>query len=395
MKSAFLARILSASAAAVLAAGGAQAAPASAPATDPNPISDSETSDVMPLAAPNPNWFYVDGGWDMEGTSIFDTESGKMKGMVVTRRLTDFAIDPAGKYYYVAESIWSKANRGTRQDMVSVYDSRDMKLVSEIAIPGRILIGMRKNNFIVSDDGKWGFVYNLDPASSVNVVDLAKRKFFKNIELPGCASMIPNPGVGFSALCSDGSLATVKIAGATPQISRTEPFFSATDDPIFDNYIYDPTKKRAVMLSYTGLIYTATIGETPVVAKPFSIQAAAGIRPGETKPLEINWLPGGRQVMALHRATGRLFVLMHMGEYWSHKAPGTEIWEVDLTTQKVVKRLPLEEAITNIEVTQTDKPMIVANDEKKNGIVIDATSWEEKHKIENAGGGLITVATAN
>jgi len=389
MKSALAVRMLSATAAAwwLLATPPAGAASS----VDPNPVTEAETSDVMTIDPPKPSWFYVDGGWDMGGTSIFDAQSGKMKGMVETRRLTDFAIDPIGKYYYIAESIWSKGDRGKRQDMVSVYDTREMKLVAEIPIPGRILIGARKNNFVISDDGKWGFVYNLDPASSVNVVDLSRRKFYKTIELPGCASMMPNAGIGFSALCSDGSLATVAVAGGTPQITRTASFFSATDDPIFDNYAYDAVKKEAVMLTYTGIIYAATIGAEPKIAKTFSIQAAAGIRPGETKPLELNWLPGGRQPMALHRPSGHLFVLMHMGEYWSHKASGTEIWDVELATQKVVKRFPLKHPLNNIEITQTDTPMIFANDEEKKGYIIDAATGEQKHEIENAGAGIITV----
>lgn len=386
MKSAFTVRMLSATAAVW-----SLLSSAAAPAADPNQVTETETHDVMPIDPPSMNWAYVDGGWDMPGAGIFDTESGKMKGMVETRRLADFAIDPSGKYYYVAETIWSKGDRGARQDMVSVYSATDLKLVTEIALPGRILIGSRKNNFVISDDGKWGFVYNLDPASSVNIVDLAKRKFYKNVELPGCASMMPNPGVGFSALCSDGSLATVKMSGSTPQITRTQPFFSATDDPIFDNYAYDAKKKEAVFLTYTGLVYTAKIGAEPSVSQPFSIQAAAGIRPGETKPLELNWLPGGRQPMAYHRPSGHLFVLMHMGEYWSHKASGTEIWEVDVATQKVVKRFPLEHPMNNLEVTQTDKPMIVANDEEKTAFIIDVATGELKHQIKNAGAGSITV----
>jgi methylamine dehydrogenase heavy chain len=366
-------------------------APPAAAATDPNPIAEGEESDVVRMDAPNPNWFYVDGGWDMAGTSIFDSGSGKMKGMVSTHRLANFAIDPAGKYYYVVETMWTRADHGTRQDWVAVYDTIDLKRITEISIPGHILIGDRKNNFIVSDDGKWGFIYQFDPSSSVNVVDLAKQKFVKNVELPGCASMMPNPGVGFSALCSDGSLATVAVTGGTPQITHTEPFFSATDDPIFDNYAYDAPKKQAVFLSYTGLIYTAAISAAPTVAKPFSIQAAAGLRAGSTKPLDVNWLPGGRQPMALHRPSGHLFVLMHTGEYWSHKALGTEIWEVDLATQKVVRRLPLDEPMNNIEVTQTDKPMLISNGEEGNVIVVDLETGEVKHEIKNAGRSVITV----
>ncbi|MBV2150758.1 methylamine dehydrogenase [Sphingobium sp. AS12] len=365
----------------------AQAAPA-----DTGTVLEMETSDVLTITPPKPTWFFVDGGWDMPGTSIFDGETGKMKGMVETRRLADFAIDPAGKYYYVAETIWSKGDRGTRQDMVSVYDSQTLNLITEVPLPGRILIGSRKNNFIVSDDGKTAFVYDFSPVSGVNVVDLVKRKFVTAVELPGCASMMPNPGVGFSALCSDGSLATVAIKGSKADITHSAPFFSATDDPIFDNFTYDKRKKETTFLTYTGQIYQAKLGPTPTISAPFSIQAAAGIRPGETTPLELNWYPGGRQPMALHRPSGHLFVLMHMGEYWSHKASGTEVWEVDLATQKVVKRRALKEPMNNIEVSQTDKPLLFMNGEEASAIVIDVATGEEKHKIEKAGGSTITVA---
>ncbi|HUD91944.1 amine dehydrogenase large subunit [Sphingobium sp.] len=368
----------------------AQAAPA-----DTSAALEPEESDVLTIDPPKPTWFYVDGGWDMPGTSIFDGESGKMKGMVETRRLADMAIDPAGKYYYVAETLWSKVDRGTRQDMVTVYDSKTLNLVAEIALPGRILIGSRKNNFIVSDDGKTAYIYDFSPTSGVNIVDLAKKKFVAAVELPGCASLMPNPGVGFSALCSDGSIATVAVKGTKGDITHTAPFFDATNDPIFDNFAYDRKKKASTFLTYTGQIFTAQIGATPTVAAPFSIQTAAGIRPGETRPLELNWYPGGRQPMALHRPTGMLFVLMHMGEYWTHKQSGSEVWQVDVAAKKVVKRFSLKEPMNNIEVSQTEKPLLYMNGEKGEALVLDVATGEEKHKIEKAGNGIITVAEPN
>ncbi len=56
--------------------------------------------------------------------------------MVNTSSQAEMAIDPAGQYYYVSESIWTKGNRGTRQDLVSVYDSQNPKLQAEVPIPG-------------------------------------------------------------------------------------------------------------------------------------------------------------------------------------------------------------------------------------------------------------------
>jgi methylamine dehydrogenase heavy chain len=325
----------------------------------------------------------------LPGNAIYDTETGKMLGLVDSALLADMAIDPAGKFYYVAESIWTKGLRGTRQDMITVYDASALKLQTEITIPGRTLIDSRPNNFVLTDDGKTAFVFELNPASSVNVVDLTKRKFVKNIELPGCASLVPNPGIGFSALCSDGSLATVATTGAKPVITRSAPFFSATEDPIFDAFTYDKAKKQAVFLTYTGLVYTATMGAAPTISAPFSIQAAAGVQAGETKPLNVNWYPGGRQQSALHFGTEHLFVLMHTGEYWTHKNAGSEVWELDIAAKKVVKRIPLAVHAKFIAVTQEAKPKLILTNEDGPVFILDAATGEEKFKIETESGGVL------
>ncbi len=354
-------------------------------------VPEAEEASVNTISQPQPGWFYVRGGWGTAGTSIFDAQSGKMVGMVATSRDSDLAIDPAGKAYYVAETIWSKGNRGTRQDMITVYDPVTLKLQTEIVTPGRLIIGGFKTNFILTDDGKTAYDYNFDPASSVNIIDLSKRKFVRAIELPGCASLIPNPGIGFSALCADGTLATVAIKGATQGITRTDPFFDAAADPIFSNVVYDRQRKLAVMLSYTGQVRLATMGAMPQVSAPFSIQEAGGMRAADVKPLDIAWYPGGMQPMALHRPTGMLWVLMHKGEYWTHKEGAEEIWGVDLKTRKVVKRIPVEHEPSNIEITQDDAAMIMVNGMKNDAMIIDSKTGEVKHTIKNAGGGLITV----
>lgn len=354
-------------------------------------VPEAEEPSVGVMSPPKASWFFVRGGWGSAGTSIFDAATGKMVGMVNTSRDSDLAIDPSGKFYYVAETIWTKVSRGTRQDMISVYDPINLKLQTEIATPGRLVVGGFRTNFILSDDGKTAYDYNFDPASSVNVIDLMKRKFVRAIELPGCASLIPNAGVGFSALCADGTLATVAIKGGSQDITRTEPFFDATADPIFSNVLYDRQKKQAVLLSYTGLVRVATIGAKPEVSPPFSIQEAGGMRAAEVKPLDIAWYPGGMQPAALHRPSGTLWVLMHKGEFWTHKEGGEEIWGVDLKSRKVIKRIPIEHEPLNIEITQDDAAMIMVNDMKNDAWIIDSRTGEVKHSIENAGGGLLLV----
>jgi methylamine dehydrogenase heavy chain len=361
-----------------------------APATTRAPVEPEEPF-THKLPEWSPHWGFIRGGWENGGTRIWNGDTGKMVGLVATGRWSDLAIDPKRRFIYVSETIWTKVNRGTRQDMLSVYDPVEMALVAEIPLPGRLIIGAMKNNFVISDDGKQGFIYNFSPASSVNVVDLEKRKMAQVVELPGCASLVPVAGVGFSALCSDGTLATVALGGKTPVVTRSQPFFKAAEDPVFDFFVRDRTKGEMVMLTYTGLIRTAKLGATPTIGDAWSIQAAAGVRPGDTKPLDINWFPGGRQGMALHRATGKLYVLMHRGEYWTQKEDGEEIWVVDMASRKVVKRVPLKKPAGNIEVTQDDKPVIFLSGDEGLVQVMDAASYEIKHTIERGGGGMIVV----
>jgi hypothetical protein len=130
-------------------------------------------------------------GFTEASSAIYDTVTGKLLGHVETPQLTDLALDPLGKFYYVSSTLWTKGMRGTRQDYVSVFDSIDLKHQADITIPGRLLVGGRKHNFVISPDGRFGYVYNMSPASSVNIVDLVARKFVKTIELPGCASLTP------------------------------------------------------------------------------------------------------------------------------------------------------------------------------------------------------------
>lgn len=366
----------------------AMAAPVAAPTASVEP----EQSDVAQLTPPKTSWFFINGGFTSNSSVIYDTVSGKLIGHVETPQLTDLALDPAGKFYYVSSTLWTKGLRGTRQDYVSVFDSVDLKLQADIAMPGRLLVGGRMNNFVVSPDGKFGYVYNMSPASSVNVIDLAARKFIKTVELPGCASLVPVPGVGLSALCSDGSLATLSLAGGKSQITRSDPFFSATDDPIFDNFEVDRGHNQIVMLSYTGKVYTATLGAKPVIAAPFSLQEAAGVPAGSAAPNQVNWYPGGVQQMALHRATGQVYILMHMGEFWSHKAGASEVWQLDLASHKVVKRMAVPGEPRMIAVTQEAAPHLVFAGEDETVYVYDLATGKQAWKLDHAGNGVITVA---
>jgi len=356
-------------------------------------IPQAEVPSVGVLPPVQPHWVFVNRGGGVDGTRIFDGDTGKMKGMVNMYGQDSFAFDPLGRNFYVAQTIWSKLDRGTRQDMLLAYDVTSLKLVAEVPIPGRMLIGNRTHNLVITSDGKKALVYNMQPSSSVNVVDLDKRAFEQKIELPGCATMLTNTINGFSALCSNGTMATVAMDGAKPGITRSAPFFSATEDPIFDTSILDPKTGKATLLSYSGLITPVTLGAAPKIGTAWSIQQAAGMRKGSYTPMDVNWMPGGRQPIAVHHASGRIYVLMHMGEYWSEYEPAQEIWVLDGNSHKLIGRHALsgelKDKLANIAVSQDSEPQVYVSDGNGNTFVLDSQTLEKKQKMENSGGGIL------
>lgn len=356
-------------------------------------VPEAEENDVATLPAASPHWAFLQDGWAVKGTRIIDGDTGRMRAMLASPALANIAIDPKGRYYYVAESIWTKGNRGTRQDLLTVYDAKTLALVSEITLPGRLLVGNRKQDLELSADGHYAYIYNMQPASSVIVVDLDKGKSIRTVETPGCGLVFPAPDGSFASLCSDGTLATITFDGKMQSnLVRSASFFSAENDPIFDNGALDHATGKATFLSYTGLIYPVTLGASPVIGTPWSIQEAAGIGPASPKPLVVSWLPGGHQPLAVNKATGHLYVLMHMGEYWSHKVGATEVWELDGATHKLIGRHRLPAPIDNIEVSQDDKPLLFLNTLDGRFWTLDATTYKELNTLKDVGTGNITVA---
>jgi methylamine dehydrogenase heavy chain len=117
------------------------------------------------------------------------------------------------------------------------------------------------------------------------------------------------------------------------------------------------------------------------------------MRKGTYTPMDVNWMPGGRQPIAVHHATGRIYVLMHMGEYWSEYEPAQEIWVLDGNTHKLIGRHALsgelKEKLVNIAISQDSDPQVYASDGSGNTFVLDAQTLEKKRSWDNSGGGIL------
>ncbi len=93
-------------------------------------IPQADVSDIATMPAATSRWVYVMASFGDTGARIFDGDSGKMKGMIEVPTVANLSLDPQGRYYYVAETMWTKVTRGVRQDMVSIYDVEHLKLLA-------------------------------------------------------------------------------------------------------------------------------------------------------------------------------------------------------------------------------------------------------------------------
>jgi methylamine dehydrogenase heavy chain len=220
--------------------------------------------------------------------------------------------------------------------------------------------------------------FNMDPATSVSVVDVQNQSYVGEIETPGCGLIFPSGPRRFSMVCADGSLLTVDFDEAgQAQMTRGEPFFDAENDPVFEHPGFSQQNGKAFFVSYSGTVYPVDFsGAQPQVGKAWSLLS------DDEKG---KWWPGGWQVASYHPGSNRLFVQMHEGTRWSHKQAGEEVWVFDVNTQERLQQIDLEEPALSIMVTQDDQPLLFALSEAASLSVFDATTYQHNGDVGDIG----------
>ena len=189
----------------------------------------------------------------------------------------------------------------------------------------------------LSADKRWLYVQNATPATSVTVVDMQAKAVASEIPMPGCWGIyVPaSRSDRFSALCGDGTIATVILDGNGQQASRaaSAKLFDPDKDAWFVQGEQDGDSYRFV--TFQGNIVEVRLGgDTASLESTWPLVTV----PADKKK---NWRPGGYQPLAVHSETGRLYVTMHSnGAEGSHKNPAEQIWGFDLKTKKRVAAPP-------------------------------------------------------
>ncbi len=315
---------------------------------------DEMTTKTLP--DPEPHWVFVlDAGFPNTTAAkldIIDGNTRKMLGQLSGGYLSNFEISPDHREMYMIDTYYSRAWRGTRTDVVTIFDAKSLNYQAEIEIPPkRIMIVPKRDTTAVTPDGRFLLVANMTPATSVSVVDLKARKFVGEIDTPGCVQVLAPSNRQFSSMCADGSIMIVTLDdnGVLKEKKQGKPYFDPNKDPVFDQPAVVGTK--AYFDSYHGGIHVLDLSGAEAVAEPEWSVLGEG---------DSGWRPGGWQTIAANEKKGLIFVLMHQGGEWTHKQSGTEVWVFDAAKKTRVSRIALKTPAYSIYASQDDDPIVYA-----------------------------------
>jgi methylamine dehydrogenase heavy chain len=294
---------------------------------------------------------------------VVDADKLTYLGVIGTGFTGQIIQSPDGKELIVATGYLSRGQRGDRADIVEVWDADTLTFKYEIPIPDKRAMALNYEGLVrLSADGRWLFVQNATPATSVTVVDMQARETVGEVSMPGCWAIYPaasNPN-RFASLCGDGSIATVTLDDSGKVASRdaTQKVFDPDEDAWFMSGEQEGDLYHFV--SFKGRLITVDVsGDTAAVEAPWPLVPAADRKKG--------WRPGGYQPIAVHN--GRLYVAMHPGgAEGSHKNPAAEVWAFDIAKRKRLARLPGRNAIA-LE-TSSDGSKLYALDALKAEVVV-------------------------
>ncbi|MCD6681822.1 MAG: amine dehydrogenase [Burkholderiaceae bacterium] len=297
---------------------------------------------------------------------VVDVDAARYVGQIPLAYAGQAVLSPDRKRIYVSTTYYPRLWRGTRADVIDIWDAETLSFIGEIPIPERRAQALNYKGLLsVSPDSHWLYVQNATPASSISIVDLRERRLASEVANSGCWLALPVPSAPnrFATLCGDGTMETITLdeRGALASRARSERFFDADVDPIFVHA--ETIGDRFFFVSFLGKVYEVDLStETPRAVGSWSLVGAADAKKA--------WRPGGYQLFAIHAKSGRMYVLMHPeGQEGSHKNPAAEIWAFDLAAKKRIARIPGNNAIS-VTAIQGGAPRLVALDAMTMGLVL-------------------------
>ncbi len=332
-------------------------------AADLTPPIEIEELTVESEITPGPNMYVVSSNWGgASAVTVLSADDLSYKGNIATGMTPQFFLAADNSIGYVASAF---AERITYGDISAFFQEVDIKTLAfgqEVKVPEKLAQTMAQMPAMsVTENGKWAFVQNATPATSISVIDLEKGEVVSEIPNPGCWGIYPSSTpTKYSTLCGDGALVTYTFDEDGKETSQTK---SST---VFDI----ETKPLFVHSERAGdTLYFVTYDGTLITLSDKSKKISKVDEWTFTEGIEGDWAPGGYEVMALNAPNNIMFVLMHSGATdGSHKDSSEEIWALDLKAKKVLYR-SASEHMSHVDVTQDkDTPILFGSNSHEGGL---------------------------
>jgi len=320
---------------------------------------EKATVEVLPPSEGKP-WFWVWGNRapaQIDGRAFLFDESGKTLGQLNTGFWFNSLLPLKARNELVTvETYFTRGLRGERTDVVTLYDPRTLSSKREIAIPSKRIHALGSTGLgVTSDDERFLLILNYTPAQSISIVDLQAGKFVGEVETPGCASIYPAGKRDFYSICGDGGFMHLRLdeSGRVILRDRTKPLFDPGKDWL---------STSASRIGNTWYFVSRDNFVHPIEMTPAHASVAARWPLVTDSERKDDWRISGIEHTAVHRASGRLFVLMHQGPPESKEDPGTEVWVYDVKTRQRISRIEMNQMTISIGVSQGPSPRLYTVD---------------------------------
>ncbi len=284
---------------------------------------------------------------------LMDPDTGEFISMLDLGYWTTGISLPEDKERILAvETHFSRTTRGERTDVLVTYDAETFQPLSEITLPPkRAAVVKMQGTYALSDDQSLFVQVNFTPAVSLTLVNLESGELISEIPTPGCPNIYGGGERSFHLLCGDGSFLTYTFdeTGAIVTKSRSEALFDPFEDPISISGVR--RGDHWYFVSLAGDLYDFEMGADGV-----TLTASWPLIDEDER--EDEWSISGFQHLAVHDATGRLYLLTHQGPPETFEDPGTEIWVFDLATRERIATYSLQERTISIAVSQDEEPRL-------------------------------------
>jgi len=310
---------------------------------------------------------------------LVDTATRRFKGMMSAGQFATIDWSMQRQKFYVGETVHTRGSRGTRQDLVTIYDFENLSVLKEIELPPkRMNVVVNESATAITPNDQFMLVFNMNPATSVTVIDLDKEEVVNEIQTPGCTLLYTQRNGGFFTLCGNGGLVSIKLDDDGQETGRwaSEPFNDIDNDPL--------SEKAALVgdvwyfITYKGEVQPIDVsGDRPKLLPRWWLASA--------DERDNNWRPAGWHGKAPHD-DGMLWVAMTPNGYnGSHKDPASHVWLYDLGSRKRIAQIELKVPALSITASDGKEPELLVVNIEGSLDVYDGLSGEYIHSINALG----------